>query len=57
LHLPENPGEKASGLLFWEFESALYIECDAEDALLQIPWTQAQRVVGAVMSDRQLPSI
>jgi len=52
-----NPGEKASGLLFWEFESPLYIERDAEDALLQIPRTQARRVVGAVRSDGQLPSV
>jgi len=36
---PENPGEKASGLLFWEFESPLYVEHNAEDALLQIPRT------------------
>ena len=54
---PENPGEKASGLLFWEFKSPIYVECDAEDALLQIPQTQAQRVVGAVGLDGQLLSI
>ena len=54
---PENPGEKASGLLFWEPESPLYVERDAEDALLQIPRTQARRVVGAVGSDGQIPSV
>jgi len=54
---PENPGEKASGLPFWEFESPLYVERDAEDALLQIPRTQARRVVGAVGSDGQIPSV
>jgi len=40
--LLENPGEKASRLLFWEFKLPLYVECDAEDTLLQISWTQAQ---------------
>jgi len=52
--LPENPGKKAFGLLFWEFKLLLYVKHDAEDALLQIPWTQARRVMGAVRLDRQL---
>jgi len=34
--LPENPGEKAFGLLFWEFKLLLYVKRNAEDALLQI---------------------
>jgi len=54
---PENLGEKASGLLFWEFKLPLYVKCDAEDTLLQIPQTQAWHVVGAVRSDEQLPSV
>jgi len=55
--LPENPGEKTSRLLFWEFELPLYVECDAEDTLFQIPWTQAQHIVRAVSLDRQVLSI
>jgi len=39
--LLENPDEKASRLLFWEFELPLYVECDAKDTLLQISQTQA----------------
>jgi len=53
----ENPGEKASGLLCWEFESPLYVERDAEGALLQIRWAQARRVVGAVGSDGHVSSV
>jgi len=39
--LLENPGEKASRLLFWEFELPLYIKRNAEDILLQISQIQA----------------
>ena len=55
--LLENLGEKTSRLLFWEFELPLYVKCDAKDALLQIPWTQAQHIVGAVSLDKQVPSV
>lgn len=53
----KNSGEKASGLLWWELESPLYVERGADGAFLRIRCIQARRDEGAVEASGRVPFV